>query len=549
MSSVASSSKCPPSGMAKKTRGINDIVGVAMYDTWPALGMYVMFLRLDLGLPIYFTRPGAWLYMYVPRRTLGMAVYIPHPGRGMAICGSNNSPKSDNVQSLPATPLSLAKGDIVDRETRLSATQTQRQNELTRKDKGESVEADPMAQASAYLTSRPTLRSQSTVSGYGGHISRPPAVQNREMDERKRKNKGKMVVETPIIHISTPLTSPSQQTSSSAASGNCYLPGPSVDHRPKQDAPAKESNTKIGQETPIKGFGHLTTPRPVIIPSSDASGDVVGRASRLSATQTQWRNEQTSKDKGKSIEVIPTVQAPSYLTSRIVQRSSSTICRYGGHVSRPPAVQNREMDEQKRKDKGKGKMAVETSMVHVSTPLTSQPIQTSSSSVASGNSYLPGPSAVHSLKQDTQAKKGNIKFGQETPNFEGSGPMTPHPPIISYFDASGTNHKEKMGLIIYNQGRASDRKKLGVGSISLPFSCPADKRTKKKGVELDGGADGHSGSNTDPLPLHKKKRPRNKNTESIHAMPPDEVSKLKAYYADIDAFELPEEVASDSELE
>ncbi|XP_074280878.1 uncharacterized protein LOC141605861 [Silene latifolia] len=461
-------------------------------------------------------------------------------------CGSNNSPNSDTVQSLPATPLSRAGDIVVRRATRLSATQTQRQNEQTRKDKGESVELTPTAQVSAYLTSRPTLRSLSVVSGYDGHISRPPAVQNREVDEQKRKDKGKMVVETPIIHISTPLTSHTQQTSSSAASGNCYLPGPSVDHSRKQDAPAKESNTKTGQEMPIEGFGP-TTPRPLIIPSSDVSDEVVGRASRLSATQTQWQNEETKKDKGKSIEVTPTVQPSTYLTSRFVQRSSSTISRFGGYASRPPTVQNPELDEQTRKDKGK--MVVETPMIQLSTPLTSHAMQTSSSSVASGNSYLAGPSAVHSQKQDTQAQKDNIKFGQETPNFEGFGPMTPHPLTISSSDASGTNNKEKMGLIVYNQSRASERKKYGVGSISLPFSCPAGKRTKKNGVKLDGGADGHSGSNTDPLPLRKKKRPRNKNTEPIHAMPQDEVAKLKAYFADIDAFELPEEVASESELE
>lgn len=35
----------------------------------------------------------------------------------------------------------------------------------------------------------------------------------------------------------------------------------------------------------------------------------------------------------------------------------------------------------------------------------------------------------------------------------------------------------------------------------------------------------------------------------MHVMPKEEVEKLRAYYADIDSFELPEEVASESEVE
>ncbi|KAK9699964.1 hypothetical protein RND81_08G207400 [Saponaria officinalis] len=324
--------------------------------------------------------------------------------------GSNNSPNS---------------GGVVRRKSTASATQTQKHDEQATKDKGKSVEATPVVQPSTHLASQTIQISTSAASGYDAHVSTPPADENEKLDEQRRKDKGKMIVETPIIHISTPLTS--------------------------------------------------------------ASG-------------------------------------------------------YDAHVSTPPADENEKLDEQRRKDKGK--MIVETPIIHISTPLTSHTLQTSSSA-ASGNCYLPGPSEFHSHKQDAQANKDNQKVGPEALNVEASAPTTP-PAVIT--SSSAVSGKGKTSLIVYNQRRVSQRKKIGVGSISLPFSCHSDKRRKKKGAEFDdGGSVNRAGSHTDPLPLHKKKRPRNKKSDSMHAMPLDEVAKLKAYYADIDAFELPEEVASESE--
>lgn len=46
--------------------------------------------------------------------------------------------------------------------------------------------------------------------------------------------------------------------------------------------------------------------------------------------------------------------------------------------------------------------------------------------------------------------------------------------------------------------------------------------------------------------MYQQKRSRD---EAVHVMPKEEIEKLRAIYADIDAFELPEEVASESELE
>ncbi|KAL9257160.1 hypothetical protein AKJ16_DCAP01659 [Drosera capensis] len=56
--------------------------------------------------------------------------------------------------------------------------------------------------------------------------------------------------------------------------------------------------------------------------------------------------------------------------------------------------------------------------------------------------------------------------------------------------------------------------------------------------------DSKSGSFSDPLPLHKKMRWQ-RHAKPVPSMPPDEAEKLRAQYAEIDAFELP--VESESE--
>ncbi|KAL9231471.1 hypothetical protein vseg_006698 [Gypsophila vaccaria] len=330
-----------------------------------------------------------------------------------------------------------------------------------------------------------------------------------------------------------------------------------------------------------------------------SEGTAVGQKSIDSATQTQRQDEQTTKDKGKSVESTPIVQLSSDTAPQAMQISSSAASDDGAPFSCSPPAENHELDEQRRKDKGK--MVVETPIIEITTPLTSHTLQTSSSaSAASGNHHLPGPSAVDSHKQDAQADKGTGKgspeisnleafgpstppavitssaasgnrylpgpsavdchiqdaqankgiknVGQEMPNIEASGPVTPHPVFTS--SSAASDGQEKTSLIVYNQRRTPQRKKFGAGSISLPFSCPPSKKARKKGAKLDDkSSDSRVRSYTDPLPLHKKKRARNKKDDCVHAMPLDEVTKLKAYFADIDAFELPEEVASESDYE
>lgn len=191
--------------------------------------------------------------------------------------------------------------------------------------------------------------------------------------------------------------------------------------------------------------------------------------------------------------------------------------------------------------KDKGKMVLETPIVQASnlfSPWTQELL-----SSASGNCNLPTHPAVHSKKPDAQTRKDKGKMVLEASNIKRSDIMAPHATLLMTSSVSGIHDEERPDLLTVKKRR----RKHADGITILASSCPPGK--KRKGVEPDNdGVAKQSGSHTDPLPLHKK-RSWNKQGNPTHALPKEEIERLKSYYADIDAFDLPEEIASESDLD
>ncbi|KNA24117.1 hypothetical protein SOVF_018810 isoform A [Spinacia oleracea] len=285
--------------------------------------------------------------------------------------------------------------------------------------------------------------------------------------------------------------------------------------------------------------GSNNSPEPPAPPTplSDAGG-IDCRKSRITADQIQRHDATTRKDKGKMVANDPIIQLSASLTSDSPQISSSAV---PGHCSRSviQSFPSQKLHAQTIKDKGKA--IVDDPVNEFSVPWTSKYFHSSSSISSDGS--LSETSAAYTRELHVETRKDKENMFLENPNFEASEPSTPRVPLAP-LASSGTREKP---VTVYNLRRAGQSRKHAAGNINEPVTCPPGQRIKKKGLELDyDRGRKNAGSYTDPLPMHKKKRSRD---EAVHVMPKEEIEKLRAIYADIDAFELPEEVASESELE
>lgn len=89
-------------------------------------------------------------------------------------------------------------------------------------------------------------------------------------------------------------------------------------------------------------------------------------------------------------------------------------------------------------------------------------------------------------------------------------------------------------------------------AFDMPFSCPPLTRTKKIRTEFNGVGDvGLSKSRTVPPPNNKKKRCclLEEQDVSTHDLPQEFIELQRAYFKDVDDFELAEEEVSESELD
>lgn len=134
-------------------------------------------------------------------------------------------------------------------------------------------------------------------------------------------------------------------------------------------------------------------------------------------------------------------------------------------------------------------------------------------------------------------------------------PSTPHQSATTSSSNSGGGDCEKSGsLIIYSRRQAGPldrRNKNKRKKIATPLSCPQAITYKDLSGKLNqDGAGDVSTSHKDLSPKYKKRR-YSLPGENLctHTLPRDFIEQQRAYFAEIDAFELPEEVVSDSEVE
>uniref|UniRef100_A0A7C9EUU9 Uncharacterized protein n=1 Tax=Opuntia streptacantha TaxID=393608 RepID=A0A7C9EUU9_OPUST len=419
-----------------------------------------------------------------------------------------------------------------------SAVQDPKLDAQRRKEKGKMVLETPIIEITDLLKSHVPMASSGAASG-NWHCSEPP-FQDQNLNGQKMKDKGKMVLETPNIEATDLLGSHKSLASSSAASGYRHLPGSPAVQNEKSDAQKRKDKGKMVLEAPIIEITDPLRPHISMASSSAASGNF--RLSGFPAVPNQKMDARKWKDKGKVVLKTPNIVTTDLLRP-LKSLASSSAALGDGHLSGPPAVQNKKLDNQASMDKGNWILETQTIETidsgRLQVPLTS-------SSAACRSDYLLGPPLVEYHKLDVAKSKDKGKMVQETLDTEATDPSTPQASLASSFTTSGACDQDKpVFLTVYNQRRALRRRKHADGK-SVALSCPPNKRTKNMGMGLgDGSGKKKSGSHTDPLPVRKKSRKNH--DDPVHIMPLDEIERLRAYYAEIDAFELTEEVAADSD--
>ncbi|GMI86188.1 hypothetical protein like AT3G56250 [Hibiscus trionum] len=146
---------------------------------------------------------------------------------------------------------------------------------------------------------------------------------------------------------------------------------------------------------------------------------------------------------------------------------------------------------------------------------------------------------VNNVKKN---KKDKVKGPSNTANPSSTLSLPPKTPSVS---GDGDSVFPELSTVYKRRNTAEKRKNKGK-EIMEPLSCPLETRMPNLREKTYG--DGDIGlSKSCPLPCRKKQR-REVNA-SKHELPQDFIDKQRAYFAEIDAFELEEEVASADELE
>ncbi|XP_022743131.1 uncharacterized SDCCAG3 family protein isoform X1 [Durio zibethinus] len=102
---------------------------------------------------------------------------------------------------------------------------------------------------------------------------------------------------------------------------------------------------------------------------------------------------------------------------------------------------------------------------------------------------------------------------------------------------------------VYNRRHTAEKRKSKGKEIAEPFSCFFEMRMPDLREKKDG--DGDIGLSKSCPIARKKKQHREKSEVNAakHDLPQDFIDRQRAYFAEVDAFELEEEVASADELE
>ncbi|XVF41166.1 hypothetical protein PTKIN_Ptkin01aG0258100 [Pterospermum kingtungense] len=102
---------------------------------------------------------------------------------------------------------------------------------------------------------------------------------------------------------------------------------------------------------------------------------------------------------------------------------------------------------------------------------------------------------------------------------------------------------------VYNGRHTAEKRKSKGKEIAEPLSCSFEMRMPELRKNKDGDGDIEL-SKSCPMPRKKKQRQEKAEVNaSKHELPQDFIDKQRAYFAEVDAFELEEEMASADELE
>ncbi|XP_057523298.1 uncharacterized protein LOC130803128 isoform X2 [Amaranthus tricolor] len=443
-----------------------------------------------------------------------------------ASTGSNNLPGFQNVFSilqspeppLPLTPVSDA-GGVDSRKPRLP--NEKRQRTATRKDKGKMIADTPNIELSTSLTSNP-LQILSSSAPCHSSQSNTQALASPSGNAQTIKISEKSPGDASVTQFSTPFSSRYSLSETSAA--DCLkLP----EEKRKDKGKMVLENSDIDASEPLTPHSSHA--------SLAASGGIDSRKPTL-PDEPSLRNA-TRKDKGKMIADASIIELSASLISNPPQISSSSAPGYSSE-SNNQALESPNVHAQTIKDIGKS--LGDSSVLQISTPFSSRYKLSSSTFDALPQTFTADYQKLHEEKRQDKGK-----MVVETFDINASEPSTPHV-FHASLAVSGTRERP---VTVYNQRRGRPGRKHVDGMFNVSMSYHPVK-TKKKGSGLAYEGDiNQSGSRSDPLPRCNKKQSRKKDDGSVHEMPKEEVEKLRSYYADIDAFELQEEEVSDNERE
>ncbi|KAK8519665.1 hypothetical protein V6N13_104779 [Hibiscus sabdariffa] len=156
------------------------------------------------------------------------------------------------------------------------------------------------------------------------------------------------------------------------------------------------------------------------------------------------------------------------------------------------------------------------------------------------NSTSTGSPINHNVNNDKKNKKDKVKGPSNTTNPSSNLSIPPKTPAVS---GDGDSVFSEFSTVFKRRHTAEKRKDKGK-EIMEPLSFSLETRMPSLRKKTYGDDDVVQ-SKSCPMPCRKKQR----RYASKHKLPQDFIDKQRAYFAEIDAFELEEEVASADESE
>ncbi|XP_021297183.1 uncharacterized protein LOC110426307 [Herrania umbratica] len=176
------------------------------------------------------------------------------------------------------------------------------------------------------------------------------------------------------------------------------------------------------------------------------------------------------------------------------------------------------------------------------------PLIKPNSDINSNSKFTAVESTTNENDSNKKRKKKEKKKGKSQSNKANLSPMLS--PLHKMPSVSGTADSVAFEpCTVYSRRNTADKRKSKGKEIAEPLSWSLETRMPDLSEKKDGHGD-IGLSKSCPLPRKTKKRiEKAKVNASKNDLPQDFIDRQRAYFAEVDAFELEEEVASDEELE